>query len=140
MMKTICPEIAQSQPGKLSAQALPNLRNVILLNGKGEPGFFVYEEIMKQECNFNSYLKDLEKIKRNVSATDLVNIQYTSGTTGQPKGAMLTHRMLLGAFSITKVLMLTENDRLILPLPFFHCFANLNGLLPFIIVGGDPLY
>jgi len=135
MMKEMCPEIAESQPGQLSAQALPDLKNVILVGGNGEAGSFSYEEMIEQECD--SCLKDLEKVKRSVSASDLVNIQYTSGTTGQPKGAMLTHRMLLGAFSITKILKLTEEDRLILPLPFFHCFANLNGLLPFIMTGGS---
>jgi fatty-acyl-CoA synthase len=136
MIRDICPEIDTSVRGDLRSKNLPKLRSVILKREESVVGFYKYSEVME---NGSDYDEDdtLRKIKQTVLPSNIVNIQYTSGTTGEPKGAMLTHRMLLGAYAITQILKLTENDRLILSLPFFHCFANLNGLLPFMMTGGS---
>jgi fatty-acyl-CoA synthase len=136
MIKELCAEINTSVHGDPRSKNLSKLRNIILIREESAPGFFIYSEIMESGSDYNEDVT-LRKIKETVLPSDIVNIQYTSGTTGEPKGAMLTHRMLLGAYAITQILRLTENDRLILPLPFFHCFANLNGLLPFIMTGGS---
>ena len=136
MIKEICPEINSSRAGKLTSKRLPKLKNVILLSEKEEPGFFKYSEFIEST---EEYEQDdaLQIIKEVVNPSDIVNIQYTSGTTGEPKGAMLTHRILISSYAITQIQKLTEEDRIILSLPLFHCFANLNGLLPFIISGGS---
>jgi fatty-acyl-CoA synthase len=136
MFREICPEVGAAHPERLACKSVPELRRVILVSEQDIPGFLKYSEVMEKGKDYTADGK-LDEIKRSVMPSDIVNIQYTSGTTGQPKGAMLTHRMLLGAYSITQILQLTEKDRLILPLPFFHCFANLNGLLPFMMTGGS---
>jgi fatty-acyl-CoA synthase len=136
MFEGICPEIKAATPGNLNAVTLPTLKRVILLGGENSPGFLNYSDVMKGGEWYSDY-SILKERKNSIKPSDVVNIQYTSGTTGQPKGVMLTHRMLLGAYAITQILQLTERDRLILPLPLFHCFANLNGLLPFLMTGGS---
>jgi len=136
MIREVIPEIDHSKPGNLKSKTLPNLKNIILKGDLEYPGFLKYSDIMDSGKD-NAGDNTLKKIKESVLPSDIVNIQYTSGTTGEPKGAMLTHRMLLGAYAITQILKLSEKDRIILSLPFFHCFANLNGLLPFIISGGS---
>jgi len=136
MIRDICPEIDTSVCGNLRSKNLPKLRNIILKREESVPGFYKYSEVMESGSDDDED-GTLRKIRQMVLPSDIVNIQYTSGTTGEPKGAMLTHRMLLGAYAITQILKLTGNDRLILSLPFFHCFANLNGLLPFMMTGGS---
>lgn len=136
MFKEICPEIKGSQPGDLTSKRLPKLKNVILVSEKEEPGFFKYSKLIESGADYDRD-DQLQRIKESVGSSDIVNIQYTSGTTGEPKGAMLNHHILLSSYAITQIQNLTEKDRIIQSLPLFHCFANLNGLLPFIISGGS---
>jgi fatty-acyl-CoA synthase len=136
LIRDRCPEIDTSMRGNLRSKNLPKLRNIILMMEENVPGFYKYSEVMESGSDYDED-DSLQKIRQTVLPSNIVNIQYTSGTTGEPKGAMLTHRMLLGADAITQILKLTENDRLILSLPLFHCFANLNGLLPFMMTGGS---
>jgi fatty-acyl-CoA synthase len=136
MIRDMCPEIGTSVRGDLRSKNLPKLRNIILKGEEGVGDAYKYSEVMESGSGYDED-DTLRKIRQTVLSSDIVNIQYTSGTTGEPKGAMLSHRILVGAYSITQILKLTENDRLILSLPFFHCFANLNGLLPFMMTGGS---
>lgn len=137
MFKEICPEIENSRPGQLTSKRLPKLKNVILLSEREEPGFFRYSKLIESGADYDQD-DQLNKIKKSIVSSDIVNIQYTSGTTGEPKGVMLTHHsMLLPMVAAIDIFKLTESDRLILPLPLFHCFANQNGLLPYVMTGGS---
>lgn len=136
ILKELCPEIDKASKGNLICEKLPELKQIILVSDKEVPALLNLSEVSKTDTVYGND-KILDDIKKSVKPSDIVNIQYTSGTTGQPKGAMLTHHMLLGARAITQILKLTEEDRLVLPLPFFHCFANMNGLLPFMMKGAS---
>ncbi len=122
------PEIKNSIPGKLSSKKLPHLKYLIRLGNEKSDGFHNFDEI-SAEVN----QQDLEKLK--VAGTQLtpdspINIQFTSGTTGSPKGATLTHRNILNnGFFTGEAMKFTEEDRLCIPVPLYHCFGMVMGSL-----------
>lgn len=121
MLLEICPELERSRPGQLEARALPYLRNVILMDGS-HPGMFSFEEVL--EWGRDVPLEELEKRMATIDADDDINIQYTSGTTGFPKGVTLTHfNILNNGYHVARILRFTEKDRLCIPVPFYHCFG-----------------
>ncbi len=122
IINEICPEIESSKAGKpLHCKRLPFLRNVITV-GFTMPGALTFEQAM-QRCDMVSD-PELEKMAANVRPDDVCNMQYTSGTTGFPKGVMLTHyNVVNNGKCIGDRMGLSTADRMMIQVPMFHCFG-----------------
>ncbi|MBD8004817.1 AMP-binding protein [Bacillus norwichensis] len=134
MLYEIVPELKTSEPGKLQSKSLPYLKNVIILGEKRFPGMFLWSDILK----LGEEVDDLTLARRQaeLEPDDVINMQYTSGTTGYPKGVMLSHYNLINnANSIATCMEFTEKDRLCIPVPFFHTFGCVLGTLTSVTAG-----
>ncbi|WP_430510342.1 AMP-binding protein [Gottfriedia solisilvae] len=134
MLYEIVPELKNSIPGELNSTRLPFLRNVIVLGNEKYPGTFSWENIMEQA----KFVSDHELNERmdSLHPHDVINMQYTSGTTGFPKGVMLTHSNIVNnGFNIANCMKLMKEDRLCIPVPFFHCFGCVLGTMACVSVG-----
>ena len=130
----VCPELKQAAPGRLKCAKLPLLRNVIFIGKENHPGMFTWNDVMAMGRD----VSDAARAKRQaaLSPGDVINMQYTSGTTGFPKGVMLSHTNLIGnALSMAECMHLTAEDRLCIPVPFFHCFGCVLGTLTCMVAG-----
>ncbi|MBR9981976.1 MAG: AMP-binding protein [Desulfatitalea sp.] len=128
VVNQVCPELKASEPGNLNCAKLPKLKNVIFIGEEKHPGMLNWSEVMAM----GSRITDEQLAARQASCKpdDVINMQYTSGTTGFPKGVMLTHTNLIGnALSMAECMRLTSEDRLCIPVPFFHCFGCVLGTL-----------
>jgi fatty-acyl-CoA synthase len=122
----LAPELVHAEPGGLRAAALPDLRHVILLDDEPAPGTRRWADIRADD----EARRRLAAIEAELGFDDPVNIQFTSGTTGAPKGATLTHHNIVNnGFFIGEAMRLTEDDRLCIPVPFYHCFGMVLGNL-----------
>lgn len=131
----ICPELKTSEPGKLVSERLPLLKTVVVISEKKYPGTFTYEEFLSNGQKITD--EQLIQRKNSLSYDDVINIQYTSGTTGFPKGVMLSHFNLINnAINIAECMKLTYEDKLCIPVPFFHCFGCVIGTLAIVSAGG----
>ncbi len=118
---TVVPEL-QTSEGALQSAALPFLRRVIFLGGGAPRGMMAYADLEKLGGEVSD--AELAAVKASLDEHDVINMQYTSGTTGFPKGVMLTHHNLANnGYSIGRCMKFTEKDRLCIPVPFFHCFG-----------------
>jgi fatty-acyl-CoA synthase len=128
MLQSLAPELATASCGDLHAKRLPELRTIIQLGSENIPGMFSLEEVVGR-LNDKS-LQRLEAIARQSDFDAPVNIQFTSGTTGAPKAATLTHHnMINNARMSAAILRFTEEDRLCIPVPMYHCFGMVLGTL-----------
>lgn len=122
IVNKVVPQIKSSEPGKIRHPELSYLKNVVYLGKEKHPGMFSFEELEKMGENVSD--KDLLERQNSLGPHDVINMQYTSGTTGFPKGVMLTHYNILNnALYVGDVMGMTENDRMCIPVPFFHCFG-----------------
>ena len=125
-IQTVCdvvPELANSEPGKLTCPKLPCLKNIVFIGDDTPAGMFGFEQIVKMGTQISD--QELNSIEATLDCHDTINMQYTSGTTGFPKGVMLTHYNLINnGFNIGECMKFTEKDRLCIPVPFFHCFGS----------------
>lgn len=134
MIKEICPELDHCKPGELRSERLPHLRNVIYLGEERQPGMFLWSDIL----SLGAEASDEERIARQQSLhpDDVINMQYTSGTTGFPKGVMLSHvNIVNNAIKVAECQRLDETDRICIPVPFFHCFGCVMGTLASVATG-----
>jgi fatty-acyl-CoA synthase len=139
MVQDVVPELAQSAPGRLHAQKLPQLRHVIRLGSAATPGMHNFDALLAS-CSAAD-LERLEQLAATLQFDDAVNIQFTSGTTGAPKGATLTHHNILNnGFFIGEAMRLTERDRLCIPVPLYHCFGMVLGNLACVTHGAAMVY
>jgi len=128
MIQTLAPELSNCRPGHLKAGTVPTLTTVIRLGAEKTPGMFNFDDL--PALAGPSDLAELGRLERDLQFDDPVNIQFTSGTTGQPKGATLTHHNILNnGFFIGEAMRLTERDRLCIPVPLYHCFGMVLGNL-----------
>jgi fatty-acyl-CoA synthase len=122
MISRVVPELRSAEPGKLSSKSLPLLRNVICIGQEKPPGMFTWDEFMKLGANVSD--EELGARGNACDFDDVINVQYTSGTTGLPKGASLTHHNILNnAYFVAEAMHFTERDRLCIPVPLYHCFG-----------------
>lgn len=128
------PELAGASPGtgsvsrSLNAANFPKLRHVVSMASSADAGMWNWDDVL----SLGNSIGDAALAERGASLEpgDPINVQYTSGTTGFPKGAMLTHRnLLLNAYAIGDCQRLTEADRVCVPVPFYHCFGCVLGVL-----------
>jgi fatty-acyl-CoA synthase len=138
MVREIMPEIVSSPPGQLKASRVPSLSTVIHLGDSEEPGMMRFTDLMAKGNPDDADLKGIAGTLRN---TDPINIQFTSGTTGFPKGATLTHRNVLNnGFFIGEAMRLSAEDRLCIPVPLYHCFGMVLGNLACLTHGATIVY
>ncbi len=139
MIETLAPEIAASLAGELAAARLPSLRAVIQIGGKARPGWLAFEGVAAPADP--QAQERVGQIGATLSAGDAVNIQFTSGTTGSPKGATLSHRNILNnGFFVGRAIGLKAGDRLCIPVPLYHCFGMVMGNLGCLTHGATMVY
>jgi fatty-acyl-CoA synthase len=126
MLTGLAPELAAAAPGALRSSRLPELRIVIEIASAPSPGAFAFEQIVALGHG-RTHLAD---VGQRLQFDDPINIQFTSGTTGQPKGATLTHHNILNnGFLIGERMQYTEADKVCIPVPLYHCFGMVIGNL-----------
>lgn len=128
IVNTVCPELATAEKGKIVSKKLPHFKRVIVMSNSSYPGIYTWNEFEV----FAEKVSDAEYQERfhSMDPDDVINIQYTSGTTGFPKGVMLTHlNVVNNGKLIGDTMNLTETDRLCIPVPFFHCFGCVLGTM-----------
>lgn len=128
-------KLLTSQPGELQLEKLPYLKNVIYIGSDETPkGMFSWESLMAFGENITD--EQLAAIESTLNYHDVINMQYTSGTTGFPKGVMLTHNNIVNnSYLVANSMKLTDQDKLCIPVPFFHCFGCVMGTLACVSVG-----
>ena len=122
VLSGVVPELATSQPGALSSPKLPFLKNVIFIGSETPAGMLNFDSIIKLGEGVPD--AELAAVEATLNCHETINMQYTSGTTGFPKGVMLTHSNIVNnGFNIGECMKFSEKDRLCIPVPFFHCFG-----------------
>ncbi len=130
----VLPELFDIEPGKIDSEKLPYMKNVVYIGEKEYPGLFQFEDILKMSGQISD--EDLIRRQQSLDPDDVINMQYTSGTTGFPKGVMLTHYNILNnAYYVGETMGLSELDRMCIPVPFFHCFGCVLSTLNCVVHG-----
>ncbi len=139
MVNTLAPELAASAPGQLSAARLPQLRIVVQIGGPAAPGTIAFDELAAR--GGEAERAELRELSGQLQFDDAVNIQFTSGTTGSPKGVALTHHNILNnGYFVGRALRLSETDRICIPVPLYHCFGMVMGNLAAVTHGAAMVY
>src|SRR5207245_103209 len=121
-----CPEAKAAKAGTLSAADLPFLKNLILIDKTHPDSFFGWNQILAMGDHVA--FAELRQREAGLSFDDPINIQYTSGTTGHPKGAVLSHHNIVNnALLVAECMRIAPGDRICVPVPFYHCFGMVMG-------------
>jgi len=121
-----CPEAKAARAGTLSAADLPFLKNLILIDKTHPDSFFGWNQILAMGDRLA--LAQLRQREAGLSFDEPINIQYTSGTTGHPKGAVLSHHNIVNnALLVAECMRIAPGDRICVPVPFYHCFGMVMG-------------
>ncbi|MCI0359515.1 MAG: AMP-binding protein [Planctomycetaceae bacterium] len=138
MLREVCPDIDLAQAGSVSSEKFPKLRSVVAIKGAPPAGLLKWQELIGMAATIEP--AKIDQLGAALAPQDAINIQYTSGTTGFPKAATLSHRnLLLNAFYIGECQALSENDRICIPVPFYHCFGCVLGTLACAVYGSTMI-
>ncbi|NWW53730.1 ACSF2 synthetase, partial [Pedionomus torquatus] len=147
ILKQSCPELEKSSPGGIKSKRLPDLSVVITVDSK-LPGTFHMDEVM--QAGDSSHMKKLRDVQQTLSCNEPINIQFTSGTTGSPKGATLSHRNIVNNANLIGVRMgITEqvglgtefgDYRVGVPAPLYHCLASVGGCMVMALHGSSCIF
>ncbi len=139
MLYDLAPELASCPPGQLKAEKLPNLHAVITLSDTPRDGMMSWSAMLERASDVSD--EQLAQRQRGLEFDDPINIQYTSGTTGFPKGAALSHHNILNnGYFVAESQRFTEKDRLVIPVPLYHCFGMVMGNLGCVSHGATMIY
>lgn len=139
MLQGLLPGLASSQPGALICERFPELRGVVSLALSPPPGFLAWHALQARAEVVSG--EALAARQAQLRCDDPINIQYTSGTTGFPKGATLSHSNILNnGYMVGESLGLTEHDRLVVPVPLYHCFGMVMANLGCMTHGSALIY
>ena len=128
MLQEMAPELATCEPGELKSIRLPHLTTVIRMGDAVSPGMFNFDKVC--EMGEDTHYDRMAEIAPTLQADDAINIQFTSGTTGSPKGATLSHfNILNNGLQVGAGMRFTSEDRLCIPVPLYHCFGMVMGNL-----------
>jgi len=131
----LIPELKTHSRGNLKSKEYPCLKNIIYIGQEKHRGMYNTNELLLLGKHQSD--DELNRVKSSLSNEDVINMQYTSGTTGFPKGVMLTHRNILNnGYGIGHRMKFSEEDRLCIPVPLFHCFGIVLGVLAILTHGG----
>ena len=134
MINELVPELVTSQRGNIKSEKFPFLKYVVHIGQQKHRGMFSFNELLLLGQHTDS--APLREVEASLNTNEVVNMQYTSGTTGFPKGVMLTHRNILNnGFNIGENQRLTEKDIVCLPVPLFHCFGLVLGMMAVVTHG-----
>jgi fatty-acyl-CoA synthase len=138
MLREVVPELDQCDGGRLRSKRFPRLRWAVTFQEMPEHDMLTWGQLCARGWYADPAL--LTAREAELSPDDPINLQYTSGTTGFPKGALLSHRnLLLNAFYLGERLRLTPSDRICVPVPFYHCFGCVIGTLASLVFGATML-
>jgi len=136
MLAELAPELSKCAPGALISKKLPHLKTLIRMGSEKSPGMFNFDDVMMM-----GDVEDLSDISAKLNPDDHINIQFTSGTTGTPKGATLSHKNILNnAYLSAQSMKLKKEDRLCIPVPLYHCFGMVLGTLLCVSVGATMVF
>ena len=135
----LCPELVEQKPGHLHLKKLPSLRVLVQISETPIAGAYSFQDVIKKATA--GYFERLDHISDGLRTDDAINIQFTSGTTGSPKGATLSHKNIINnAVSCAKAMNLTHYDRLCIPVPLYHCFGMVLGTLACCAAGATMIF
>lgn len=139
ILTKIAPEITQSGGKLLASQKLPHLKHIIKIDHEQHTGIHRFADLLPQPTA--AQLDQLQAIAADLQFDETINIQFTSGTTGNPKGTMLTHNNILNnGYFVGEAIHLTPQDRVCISVPLFHCFGMVMGNLACITHGSTMVY
>jgi len=139
MLNKLAPELDTAKVGALTAKQLPHLKSVICLSEQQYPGMYRYDDVRR--AGGASHRQRLLDIAPGLQPDDPINIQFTSGTTGMPKGATLTHfNVVNNGYFVGRAMRLGPDDRLCIPVPLYHCFGMVMGVLTCITNGATMVF
>ncbi len=134
MLGELIPELADARPGKVASERFTELRLLIRLGDEKSHGFINFADIAA--AGGAAGRQALPGVEARLQFDDPINIQFTSGTTGAPKAATLTHHNIVNnAFFVGRQMRLTEKDRMCIPVPMYHCFGMVLGTLACVVHG-----
>ena len=139
MLNELAPELRQCDPGMLASEKLPHLTTVIRMGEGATPGMFNFDQVLGMGGETEA--QRLAELQTILKPDDPINIQFTSGTTGNPKGATLTHcNILNNGFLTGEAMRLTDQDRLCIPVPLYHCFGMVLAVLACVTHGSAMVF
>ncbi|WP_374481263.1 AMP-binding protein [Zoogloea sp.] len=139
MLADLAPELGHCEPGLLRAHKLPSLEIVVRLGAEHTPGMLNFDSLCTPPSR--DELAELEELGERLQFDDPINIQFTSGTTGNPKGATLSHHNILNnGYFVGEAIRLVPGDRVCIPVPLYHCFGMVMGNLGCLTHGATMVY
>ena len=139
ILTKIAPELCQADNKVLNAKCLPHLKHVIKIDDQAHTGMHRFQDLLTAPTTH--MLKKLQHIASELQFDETINIQFTSGTTGNPKGTMLTHNNILNnGYFVGEAIHLSPQDRVCISVPLFHCFGMVMGNLACITHGSTMVY